>query len=184
MRDIVIAPVSHNRLRDWPAGHYAQLIGLLLDRIDASDRISVVGTRGQRLASDAIVRTHPVTRVANLCGTMPWPEVLALIGRARCVIGNNSGITHVSRQQGVPTVCIFGGSHQRTEWGPLGSSAMILSRATACSPCHLNHVWECPYGVACLADIAPEEVARAVLAAMRTHDAATGALDDERRVPC
>lgn len=165
MTEIVIAPFSNNALRDWPAGHYRETIGLMLDSLAPDARISVVGTRGQRVGAAEIVRPYPADRVRNDCG-IAWDAVLDKLRRAVCVIGNNSGITHASRHFGVPTVCVFGGSHQRTEWGPLGPNVVILSRVIGCSPCQFNHAWECPYNAACLREIVPAEVADAALTAV------------------
>lgn len=169
MSEIVIAPFSNNALRDWPLDHYGEAIGLLLDQVDADTVISIIGTRGHRTAGAEIVRPFPAARVTNACG-LAWEKVLAKLRGARCVIGNNSGITHASGQFGTPTVCVFGGSHQRTEWGPLGTKVVILSRVIACSPCQLNHASECPYGAACLREITPRDVARAAAIMMRQND--------------
>lgn len=173
MTAIVIAPFSNSAIRDWPAGHFATAIGLLLERwSDRSGIIRVVGTPGQRARANAIVRAHPADRVINDCGRMPWPEVLSELRRAACVIGNNSGVAHLAGSFGVPTVCIFGGSHSRLEWRPLGANVVMLSRTIGCSPCHLDHGGNCGYGLACLREIRPEEVADAVFLAIERAAAA------------
>jgi ADP-heptose:LPS heptosyltransferase len=74
------------------------------------------------------------------------------------VIGNNSGIAHIAALEGVPTLCIFGGAHQRLEWRPIGAHVLTMSRAIACSPCHFHAAAACPYGLACLHQIDPETV--------------------------
>ena len=102
------------------------------------------------------------TRVVNDCGRLTWPDTIDLIRSAACVIGNNSGIAHLAAFEGVPTVCVFGGAHQRLEWRPIGSHVVTLSRAIACSPCHLHHAAACPYGLACLTEIGPDLVCDAV----------------------
>lgn len=166
MSDVVIAPFSNSAIRDWPAGHYDELIKLLLLDAGVSGNIRVIGTAGQRLGGCEIVRRHPADRVINECGRLPWGDVLDVVQTAACVIGNNSGIAHVAGEFGVPTVCIFGGSHHRFEWRPRGRSVIVLSRAIGCSPCHLDHRRSSPYGKACLTEISPAEVRDAVFAAM------------------
>ena len=173
MSDIVVAPFSNSDIRDWPAGHYATLLGLLLERVPEEMRIRVVGTPGQRLRVNEIVRHHPAPRVANECGRLGWPELIEELRRAACVIGNNSGVAHLSGSFGVPTVCIFGGSHQRNEWRPLGASVMLVTRAIGCSPCQLDHNAWSPYDKACLRQIVPATVADAAMMIMaRTAQAA------------
>jgi len=164
--EILIAPLAHNPLRDWPAAHYASLIGLLLDRIQQDVRITVVGTANQRHILNEIVRSFPADRVFNAGGSA-WDEVVGRIRSAACVIGNNSGIAHLGGLFGVPTICIFGGSHQRTEWAPLRPNVTVLSREIGCSPCQFHDPRDCHYGIACLGEILPQSVADATLEAIR-----------------
>lgn len=177
MSRIVIAPFSNNPLRDWPIAHFVSLIDLLIDRLEDYD-INLIGAPNQRLAAHEIVRFFPGDRVHNRCGRLAWPAMIEQLRAADCVIGNNSGITHLSRALGVATVCIFGGSHQRSEWGPLGENALIVSRAIGCSPCHFHRVADCPYDAACLRDIAPQDVAEAALLIM-----ARVGRGDQRAIP-
>jgi ADP-heptose:LPS heptosyltransferase len=167
MSDIIIAPFSNSAIRDWPAQHFAELIGLLLEDKALIGRIRVVGAPGQRLGACEIVRFHPADRVVNECGRLAWPAVLETLRTAACVIGNNSGLPHVAASFGVPTVCIFGGSHQRTEWRPRGRHVVVVSRSIGCSPCQLDHQQASPYNKACLRDIGPavvRDVAQMVIA--------------------
>jgi ADP-heptose:LPS heptosyltransferase len=163
---IIVAPFSNGLIRDWPAAHFAKLIALLLPKLDPDQLVRVIGSPEQRRRAFEIVRDLPADKVINDCGTMPWADVLKLLRVADCVIGNNSGIAHLAGMYGVPTVCIFGGSHQRTEWYPLGPKVTVLSRVIGCSPCHLDHRPNCVYDKACLTEIQPEEVADVVLASL------------------
>lgn len=166
MNDIIVAPFSNSAIRDWPAGHFAQLIGLLLEAPAVNGAIRVVGAPNQRLGACEIVRFYPAERVSNECGRMAWSVVLNTLRTAACVIGNNSGLAHVAARLGTPTVCVFGGSHQRLEWRPRGRHVMVVSRAIGCSPCQLDHGSLSPYSKACLRDIKPETVRDAALAIM------------------
>lgn len=160
---IVVSPFSNSVMRDWPPEHYAALIEMLLPELPTEEIIRVTGTVEQRPRGNSIVRHHPADRVVNDCGTMPWASVLDLVRSASCVIGNNSGIAHLAGMYGVPTVCIFGGSHQRSEWRPLGDKVVVVTRVIGCSPCHLDHNMRCPFDKLCLREIEPAEVAAAVL---------------------
>ena len=175
MSAIVVAPFSNGDIRDWQLGHFSALIGLLLDRWDGM--IRVIGTRSQATRAAAIVRPYSAARVVSLCGHLAWDDVLAEVREAACVIGNNSGVTHLSGWLGVPTVCVFSGSHQRSEWRPIGFSAQTVSRAIGCAPCHLHRSRDCPYDKACLSQIEPEEVAKAAFSAIEQRTK-KGALHD------
>jgi ADP-heptose:LPS heptosyltransferase len=166
MSAIVISPFSNSEIRDWPLEHFATLIGLLLERWENPDTIKVVGTRNQRLRGDQIVRAYDPRQVFNTCGRHSWPQLVEEIRAAACVVGNNSGVSHLAGFHGVPTVCVFGGSHQRLEWRPLGFSVSVVTRSIGCSPCQLDHGHRSPYDKACLRQIEPKVVADAVFATM------------------
>jgi ADP-heptose:LPS heptosyltransferase len=175
MKDIVIAPFSNSDIRDWPVEHFAALAGLLLEDLESDDRITVVGTRAQRLRGNEIVRAYDPARVVNACGWHTWPRLVEELKTASCVVGNNSGVTHLSGFHGVPTVCVFGGSHQRLEWRPLGFSVSVVTRSIGCSPCQLDHGQTSPYAKACLRHIEPRLVAETVFATMERVLAAKAA---------
>ena len=160
MSHIVVAPFSNSDIRDWPAAHFQALIRRLVG--ERNELVRIVGAPGQAIRARDIVRPFDANRVVNDCGRTPWDVTLDLIRSAACVVGNNSGIAHLAAFEGVPTVCVFSGSHQRLEWRPIGSQVITLSRAIACSPCHLHHAAHCPYGLACLDQITPDSVFDAV----------------------
>ena len=161
MSHIVIAPFSNSDIRDWPAGHYGALIGLLLAAWDGA--IHIVGAPNQSIRAREIVRLFDPTRVINHVGRAPWQDTMHLIRSASCVIGNNSGVAHVAAFEDVPTICLFSGAHQRWEWRPIGERVVTVSRAIACAPCYLHHAAHCPNGLACLDQIAPQTVLETIL---------------------
>lgn len=164
MNPIVIAPFSNSDIRDWPDEHFSRLIGLLLPRWGG--QIRIIGTRSQAIRAAAIVRPYDASRVLSDCGRLDAGEMVSLVRDAACVIGNNSGITHLSSWLGLPTVCIFGGAHERSEWCPISFSARTVTHSIGCAPCHLHRAADCPYGKACLARIEPEQVADIALEAI------------------
>ena len=173
MSEIIIAPFSNGDIRDWQPEHFSALIGILVDRWDGMVR--VVGTRSQATRAAAIVRPHDATRVISECGRLAWEDVVAAIRGAACVIGNNSGLTHLSAWFGVPTICVFGGSHRPAEWRPMGFSARTISSAIGCAPRPRHRARDCPDGKACLDRIEPHLVADAALAAMASAEAGEAA---------
>ncbi|WP_082664462.1 glycosyltransferase family 9 protein [Sphingomonas sp. WG] len=159
--EVVLSPFSNSFVRDWPAEHYRTLVGMLVDFLPGAT-VRLIGTKAQALRANEIVRPLDSRRVLNDCGRHPWPVVQTAILRASCVIGNNSGVAHLAASAGVPTVCIFGGSHQRREWRPVGPNVIIVSRDIWCSPCHLDRLSQCRFDKSCLRDIEPSDVLSAV----------------------
>jgi ADP-heptose:LPS heptosyltransferase len=166
MNEVIVAPFSNSDIRDWPLDRYAEAIGLLLPRLPGETTVLVTGTASQRLRVNEVVRGHPADRVINSCGRLSWNEVVGRLRTAACIISNNSGVCHLGGYFDVPTVCVFGASHPRAEWRPLGRRIVLVSRAIGCSPCQLDHSTGSPYAKACLRDITPEVVVDAVVLAM------------------
>lgn len=156
MRPILVAPFSNSDIRDWPLNHFQTLIGRLVEARGV--RVHIIGASAQAIRARDLVRPFDSARVVNDCGRLDWRALTALVRRAGCVIGNNSGIAHLAAGAGVPTLCIFGGAHQPDRWRPIGPNVVTLSRALACAPCGFHIAASCPYGVACLEQIDPETV--------------------------
>jgi ADP-heptose:LPS heptosyltransferase len=157
---LVVAPLSNDPLRDWPLPCFAELVRLCLGRLDAE--IDCVGIRAQRVAVNQIVRGFPPDRVRNLCGAMAWADTAELVRSASCVIANNSGIAHLAAGLGVPTVCVFGASHNPYEWMARGPFVTTVHKRTGCAPCAFGTLSDCPFDKRCLREIPPETVFEAV----------------------
>lgn len=156
MNPIVVAPFANSDIRDWPLDHFQVLIGKLIEA--RRETVHVVGAPGQAIRARDLVRRFDPARVVDDCGRLEWTALNAMVRGAACVIGNNSGIAHLAALAGVPTICIFGGAHQRGEWRPLGANVVTLTRSLACSPCGFHDAAACPFGVACLDQISHETV--------------------------
>ena len=156
MKPIVVAPFANSDIRDWPLGHFQTMIGQLIGL--RPETVHVVGAQGQAIRARDLVRPLDPARVVNDCGRLDWQALNRLVRGAGCVIGNNSGIAHLAALAGIPTICIFGGAHQRGEWRPIGPQVVTLTRSLACSPCGLHDAADCPFGVACLDQISPDTV--------------------------
>ena len=167
MNPILIAPFSNSGIRDWPSTSFCALVGLLLEQINDDTPIVVIGTGNQKIRANEIVRSFPTSRVINACGRLSWAAMVSQLQSAACVIGNNSGVSHLGGYFGVPTVCIFGASHQRHEWRALGLSVVLVTRSIGCSPCQLDHGQVSPYDKACLREIKPQSVADAAFKIMK-----------------
>jgi heptosyltransferase-3 len=78
--------------------------------------------RGAGLPHDLEVRGERLDRIA------------ALLARASCYLGNDSGISHLAGLVGVPTIALFGPSDPHT-WRPLGDSVSVLHAPDPCRRC-------------------------------------------------
>jgi heptosyltransferase II len=159
----------------WPPEHYAALAHAL----HAAHRLPVLllGSAKEAPLCDAIATAAPGA-CRMLAGGLSLVDAIALIGAARGVVSNDSGLMHVAAAFGVPQVAVFG-STSPLHTPPLNARAQVLwlkdELALDCMPCFDR---TCRYGhTRCLTAVAPERVGAALddaLASARA-DALAGA---------
>jgi ADP-heptose:LPS heptosyltransferase len=152
---VVISPFANERVRQWPHGHFRELVDLIWREHGLP--VVIAGTRGQRALANEIVRGLSSERVRNACGTMSWAELVAAVDAAPYVVANNSGVAHLAAGRAKWTLCVFAASHAYNEWMPRGPLVVTIAKAVACSPCSVGLDF-CPYGVACMVDLKPSDV--------------------------
>ncbi len=92
------------------------------------------------------------------------PEISALISKCRIVLTNDSGPMHMAAALGVPVVAIFGPTHPKLGFSPLGEKNVILCADVECSPCSLHGKRKCfQKSKYCMERILPEMVADRVI---------------------
>lgn len=134
--EIVLAPGSgileaHKR---WPAKRYAELIDLLHSR-DASTRFVLLGAPNERELLDSIAAAAKSRDAVRIVAGVSVRESLALLGRARAVIGGCSGSLHLAALVDAPIVGVYGPTNPG--WtGPSGSIVRIVRNDFECSACY------------------------------------------------
>jgi ADP-heptose:LPS heptosyltransferase len=86
---------------------------------------------GKNEVQQAMKKANPF--IINL---LPLPKLAAILGNCTVYLGNDSGITHLAAQLGIPTLALFGPTNPAV-WGPRGPKVQILGRGesfTARSP--------------------------------------------------
>jgi len=113
----------------------------------------LLGPAEQDLAARLQAPQHPkrpIHRVADLAALQQ------LLETAGGLIGNDSGVSHLSAFLGLPTVAVFGPSSAR-RWAPSGPAAAAVQPALDCRPCFETNPANCE-GAACLHGTLPETV--------------------------
>ena len=154
-KHVVISPFANERIKEWPDGHFRDLIRRII--CDRDMHVIIVGTRAQRVRANALVREFSAIQVVNTCGQLQWGEVAKLIDDANCVITNNSGIGHFAAKRGHWTLCVFGACHSWLEWMPRGPRVILITRMTACSPCEIGNSL-CPNKLVCMDHLTADAV--------------------------
>jgi heptosyltransferase II len=148
---------AYGPAKEWPPRHYAELIDLF-DQIAGAECV-LVGTPSE-LSKCQQVASMSRKGALVAAGETDVGELKALLSLCDGFVGNDSGVMHLAAAVGIPTVGIFGSTNpMRT--GPVGPKATVVYHPLGCSPCLKR---TCRFGhYLCLRDIAPAEVAAALM---------------------
>jgi ADP-heptose:LPS heptosyltransferase len=140
--------------RRWFPERFAEVA----DRLAASGlRIILTGSADEAPVVSAVRQAMRMPAL-DLSGKTDLGGLAALLSRAKLVVSNDTGISHVAAAVATPSVIVSCGSDAQ-RWSPLdGQRHHVLSAPVSCRPCmHL----ECPIGHPCAAEISAETVAQA-----------------------
>ena len=139
----------------WPTNHFAALANNLIHAHSDANIILLGSKSDHRLAEEILQQSQYPTKIHNWCGKTSLDEAIALIGAAKAVVSNDSGLMHIAAALKTPQVAIFGSSDP-AHTPPLSETAKVIWLNLPCSPCHKK---ECPLGhLNCLNDILPQQV--------------------------
>lgn len=152
---VVLAPGARHESKRWPAPHWRAVAARLQS---AGVPVVATGTSAER----------PLLEGAGVIDTfgVELPVIAALMARSRVVVANDSGLLHLATASGAPVVGLFGPTVRAFGFHPYRARGTVLERALPCRPCSAHGGAACPLGhQRCLADIAPDAVLSAILAA-------------------
>jgi heptosyltransferase-2 len=113
-----------------------------------------VGQRVERHANGAAV---------NLVGKTDLATFVALAGRMRAVIANDSAPMHIAAARGVPVVAIFCATTPAQGYMPYAAAAEVVGADLECRPCARHGGRSCPRGTEdCRRLVTPQQVLAAV----------------------
>jgi len=141
---------AYGPAKRWPAERYAALAGRLVRELGA--QVLVFGTAADQPAAAAI-QAAAAGQVHELTGRTTLAQAMALIGRCRCFVTNDSGLMHVAAALKTPLVALFG-STDAVATGPFSDRAVVVQRHLACSPCLKTH---CATDFRCMLGIGVDE---------------------------
>ena len=153
---VVVHAGSQLRSRRWPAERFAQVADAL-----AREGLQVVltGVASERPIVSK-VRDHMRLPALDLTGLTSLGGLAALVARARLVLANDTGISHIAAALKAPSVIVASGSDPR-RWAPLERRRhRVLWHPTECRPCSHR---DCPIGHPCALGVSVEQVTREAL---------------------
>src|SRR5262249_22513358 len=93
----------------------------------------------------------------DLSGQTTLAQFAALMNRSAINVTNDSGSMHLAAALGRPAVSIFGPT-DAVRTGPYGRPETVVKAEVPCAPCFLKKLSKCPFGHACMKQVAPEMV--------------------------
>jgi heptosyltransferase-2 len=141
----------------WPPIYFASLAGSL----KARGYVPILfGSAAERPVAEEVERNLKAPVVGALGNTLA--ETAALLERCAAAIGGDSGLTHMARALGVPTLLIYGPTDEAMH--AFGEGVRVLSARVKCRPCSRHGQARCPLvHHDCMRLVSPEQV----LAALR-----------------
>ncbi|HLX27522.1 MAG TPA: glycosyltransferase family 9 protein [Casimicrobiaceae bacterium] len=151
-RFVCIHPGARLYTRRWPADYFAIVAH---DIVRRGYRVVLTGSGEEALVTRRIVRALPPGSVVDLAGQTPLGVFAALLRRARLLVCNDTGVSHVAAALRVPSVIVSCGADPR-RFAPLDHALHeVLHYAVSCRPCAHVH---CPIGHPCAQKLTPERV--------------------------
>jgi ADP-heptose:LPS heptosyltransferase len=148
---VVVHAGSQLASRRWPPERFAAVADALAAQ---GMRIVLTGTRAEAPLIEK-VRTSMRAAALGLAGATSLGGLAALVARARLVVANDTGISHIAAALKAPSVIVASGSDAR-RWAPLDRQLhRVLHFDTDCRPCaHPT----CPIGHPCALGVSAEQV--------------------------
>ncbi|MGH8668034.1 MAG: glycosyltransferase family 9 protein [Burkholderiales bacterium] len=147
----VLHPGSQLASRRWPAERFAQVGDALAQE---GMRVVITGTAAEaglaRRVKDAMRQP-----ALDLAGRTTLGGLAALISRARLLVANDTGVSHIAAATRTPSVIIACGSDPR-RWAPLDRQLhRVLYEPIECRPCGYA---DCPIGHPCASAVSAKTV--------------------------
>ncbi len=146
---IIINPGGGWRSKRWSPEKYASLADMIIDRM----RYQILLTWGpgeRELAMEIASRMKSSTAISF---STDIPQLIALIKRAKLLVGGDSAPLHLAVACGTPVVGIYGPSDPDRN-GPYNPADIVIRRKVPCAPCYKR---DCP-AEPCLGAITHREV--------------------------
>ncbi|MCK4590992.1 MAG: glycosyltransferase family 9 protein [Candidatus Latescibacteria bacterium] len=157
---IGIAPGARWSAKRWTTSGFAQVCDQLLK--DPNIRLIFLGNQADLdFTQQILTRMGGKPLVAT--GQFGLKGLVAAIGRCSLLLTNDSGPMHIATALEIPVVAIFGPTHPKLGFSPLGPRDVLLHADLRCSPCSLHGEKRCILKHRqCMEQITPETVFEAI----------------------
>jgi ADP-heptose:LPS heptosyltransferase len=159
---VCVHPGARLPSRRWSVGRFAQVA----DRLAAGGYAVVVTGSAEEASLTAELVQRMREPALDLAGKTSLGGLAQLIGHARLLVCNDTGVSHVAAAVGTPSVVVCCGADP-LRWAPLDAVRhRVLYQPLDCRPC-MHAV--CPIGHACALAITPDQVADEAMRSLRNR---------------
>jgi ADP-heptose:LPS heptosyltransferase len=156
---VCVHPGAQLPSRRWLPERFAAVADALAGR---GLQVVVTGTEGERHLATAI-RACMRHEALDLAGRTDLFALGALIGQARLLVSNDTGVQHLAAALGTPSVAVSSGA-EVARWAPLDAARhRVLWHDLPCRPC-AHRV--CPTAHECARGVGVDDVAAAAFGAL------------------
>ena len=159
---VCVHPGARLASRRWPVERFASLARQL---VAAGHRVVVTGTRDEAALCAEVAHGAGAGGV-DLCGATSLGVLAALVSRARLVVCNDTGISHVAAATGARSVVVSCGADPQRFAPSDRLRHRVLAHMTACRPCMHER---CPTAHECATGLALPVVRETVFAMLGPH---------------
>ena len=124
---LALGPTANWVRKVWPPDRFLTLARLLTGPGGALEgaRIVVLGGPGEQERAMAAPVLEGLPGAVDLVGALDLPAAAAVLSRCALLVGNDSGLMHLSAAAGTPTVGLFGPT-PASEYAPVGARALAV----------------------------------------------------------
>ncbi|MBI5843755.1 MAG: glycosyltransferase family 9 protein [Deltaproteobacteria bacterium] len=149
---VLLHPGAGSPRKRWPLERFAELAGGLR-KMGIGSRYLIGPAEEGLLRELAGLGAEP----ADIVQSKDMATLLHHLKNCRALVGNDSGVSHLSAFMGIPTLAVFGPSDP-LRWRPVGRSVKVLRPGNlTCGPCFESCEKNCD-APKCLADTGVEDV--------------------------
>jgi heptosyltransferase-2 len=159
-----MAPGARWKTKSWNREKFARVGEILSSKFplhvvffgDKNDTATIDWIERESLRKNSSGRGPRIIKAVDL----PLNNVASLLQMCDVLATNDSGLMHLASFLRVPVVAIFGPTHPKLGFAPLGRDSTVISVNEKCSPCSLHGKRKCHRKERyCMDKISPDEVA-------------------------
>ena len=162
-RPIALAPSSAWTTKRWTSWHFAFLCDRLIEIY--KKEIIILGAKGDQpivqrfLQFVKIFLPDRLQWIKNHCGKIQLDELSLVLPKCSMLIGNDSAPGHIACAADIPVVSIFGPTHPRFGYAPIGRRSRVSQADLSCRPCCSHGQARCPHKhFRCMKEVSREQV--------------------------